>query len=133
MGETYMQRRYGRIAAPFIAVGILATAPAAAPAQADIEAVWSFSGGQVAIQAAGDGTYTGTVIRQTTLATCPHVVGELMWLGVRPQVDGQYWGGHQYLRDVGCEPVPERGNTAYRVLSRPDGARFLRVCFSKPE
>jgi hypothetical protein len=128
-----MQRGYGRIAAPLVALGLLAAAPAAASAQADIEAVWSFSGGQIAVQAAGDGTYTGTVIRQTTLANCPHPVREQMWLGIRPQPDGQYWGAHQYYRDADCSPVPQRGNTAHRVLARPDGARFLRVCFSRPE
>jgi len=68
----------------------------------------------------------------TTLANCPHPVGEQMWLGVRAQPDGSYWGGHQWFRDAGCEPIPERGNTAYRVLARPDGA-FLRVCFAPPE
>lgn len=122
-----------RIAAPLLTLTILAVAPAAASAQADIEAVWSFSGGQVAVQAAGDGSFTGSVIRTTTLANCPHPVGEQMWLGVRAQPDGSYWGGHQWFRDAGCEPIPERGNTAYRVLSRPDGGRFLRVCFSPPE
>jgi hypothetical protein len=128
-----MPCRYRRIAAPIIAVGLLCLTPAAASAQADIEAVWSFSGGQVAVQAGGDGTFTGTVIRETTLANCPHPVGEQMWVAVRAQPDGQYWGGHQWYRDLGCEPIVERGNTAFRQLSRPDGGRFLRVCFSPPE
>ena len=127
-----MSLRHRVFAAPVVALIVSALAPAAAPAQAGIEAVWSFSGGQVAVQAAGDGSFTGTVIRRTTLANCPHPVGERMWLGVRPQTDGSYWGTHQYLRDADCSPA-ERGNTAYRVLSRPDGTRFLRVCFSSPE
>jgi hypothetical protein len=32
-----------------------------------------------------------------------------------------------------CAPIAQRGNTAFRVLLRPDGARFLRVCFAAPE
>jgi hypothetical protein len=114
-------------------IAALFTFVPAAPAyaQADIEAVWSFSGGQVAVQAQGDGTFLGTVIRETTLANCPHPVGEQMWVNVRPQPDGSYWGGHQWFRDADCSAIPERGNTAFRVLTRPDGSRFLRVCFSR--
>jgi hypothetical protein len=115
---------------PLLLFGL--AAPAAARA-ADIEAVWSFSGGQVAVTGEPDGSFTGTVIRATTLANCAHPVGESMWAAVRAQPDGQYWGGHQWYRDAGCEPIPQRGNTAFRVLRRPDGATFLRVCFSPPE
>src|SRR5215217_1947483 len=107
--------------------------PSTAAAQADIEAVWSFSGGQVAVQAQPDGSLLGTVIRATTLATCAHPVGEAMWTGVRAQPDGQYFGAHQYYNDADCSPPPERGHTAYRVLLGADGARFLRVCFARPE
>lgn len=122
-----------RAALPIAAATIALAVPVSAQAAEDIEAVWSFSGGQVAVDAQPDGTFTGSVIRQTTIATCAHPVGEQMWIGVRKQPDGQYWGGHQWFREPGCEPIPERGNTAYRVLSRPDGAQFLRVCFSRPE
>jgi hypothetical protein len=108
-------------------------APTAASGAADIEAVWSFSGGQVAVQAQSDGSFLGTVIRPTTFAVCAHPTGEDMWTGVRAQPDGQYWGAHQWYRNDGCARIPERGNTAYRVLAREDGARFLRVCFAPPE
>src|SRR3712207_1544826 len=56
-----------------------------------------------------------------------------MWTGIAAQPDGQYFGAHQYYRDADCSKIPERGHTAYRVLARADGARFLRVCFAKPE
>ena len=115
-----------------IAAGMLA-APSTASAQADIEAIWSFSGGQVAVQAQPDGSFIGTVIRPTTLANCPHRNGEQMWIEVRPQPDGQYFGKHQWLNNSDCSPTPSRGNTAYRVLARPDGAKYLRVCFAAPE
>ena len=107
--------------------------PAAASAQADIEAVWSFTGGEVAVQALDDGSFTGTIISPTRFADCVHPVGERMWVGVRPVGDGSYSGGHQWFRTSDCSPIPERGNTAFRVLARDDGSRFLRVCFAAPE
>ena len=124
---------YRRLTLLLLTGAALLAAPSAASAQADIEAVWSFSGGQVAVQAQPDGTFLGTVIRQTTFATCPHNNGEQMWTEVRAQPDGQYFGKHQWYNNADCSPTPTRGNTAYRVLTRPDGAKFLRVCFAAPE
>lgn len=118
---------------PALALAFVAANPAAAAASDAIQAVWSFGGGQVAVETAPDGSLKGTVIRETTLAECPHPVGEVMWENLRLQPDGQYWGGHQWFRNGTCEPIERRGNTAYRVLGRPDGSRFLRVCFSPPE
>lgn len=122
-----------RMRTTLLVVAVLLAFPAAASAQADIEAVWEFTGGQVAVQAAGDGSFRGTVIRETRFSDCVHPVGEVMWTGLRPQPDGQYFGGHQWFRTSTCEPLPDRGNTAFRVLLRPDGTRFLRVCFAAPE
>src|SRR4051794_17976769 len=116
-----------------IAASALLAVPVAAAQAADIEAVWSFNGGQVAGRGQPDGSFTGTVIRLTTLADCPHAVGEQMWLGVRAQPDGQYFGGHQWFQTPSCAPIAQRGNTAFRVLARPDSSRFLRVCFAAPE
>jgi hypothetical protein len=124
---------YRRLTLVLLTGAALLAAPSAASAQADIEAVWSFSGGQVAVQAQPDGSFHGTVIRQTTLATCPHLNGEEMWTEVRAQPDGQYFGKHQWYNNADCSPTPNRGNTAFRVLTRPDGAKFLRVCFAGPE
>lgn len=111
---------------------ILAALPGTASAAADVEAVWSFNGGQVAVQAQPDGTFDGTVVRPTALSECVHPSGELMWDAVRAQPDGSYWGGHQFFRTSTCEPIG-RGNAALRVLAKADGARFLRVCFAGPE
>ena len=112
---------------------LLLTATGASAQSADIEGVWTFGGGQVAVQDAGDGTHKGTVIRETVLARCPHPVGEEMWVGLRRQPDGQWWGGHQWYNNADCTPIAQRGNTAFRVLPRPDGSRFLRVCYAGPE
>ena len=111
---------------------LLMTASGASAQTADVEGVWTFGGGQVAVQDAGDGTYKGTVIRETTLATCPHPVGETMWTEMRPQPDGQWFGKHQWFSNADCSPV-DRGNTAFRVLPDGEGGRFLRVCFAAPE
>jgi hypothetical protein len=116
-----------------VGVAALLAALDASAQSPDIQAVWSFNGGEVGVQQQPDGSFTGTVVRETRLATCPHPVGEKIWIDVRAQPDGQYFGKHQWYRDSDCTQIPERGNTAYRVLSKPDGKRFLRVCFSQPE
>jgi hypothetical protein len=118
--------------APLVLVLLGLAFPASASAAADIEAVWSFSGGQIAVQAQADGTFDGTVVRSTTFSECTHPVGELVWDAVTVQPDGSYWGGHQWFRTPSCEPLA-RGNSAWRVLAKPDGSRFLRICFAPPE
>ena len=110
-----------------------AIAPASAHAAADIEGVWSFTGGEVAVQAQPDGSFQGTVIRQTRFSSCVHAVGERMWTQVRLQPDGQYWGKHQWFDTSTCAPLPTLGNTSFRTLKKPDGQTFLRVCFAAPE
>jgi hypothetical protein len=111
------------------ALTLLAAAPAAAQTS-PIEGVWSFSGGQIAVDRQGD-AFVGTVVRRTQLSECVHENGEQIWIDIRLQADGSYWGKHQYFRTSDCSFI-ERGNTAYRVLNR-GGQTFLRVCFSKPE
>lgn len=131
----------GRLLAVLIASGLIATAVATAAADpattaqadvADIEAVWGFSGGQIAYTNNGDGTYTGKVIRPTTLAQCEHPTGEEIDTGLTRQPDGQWFGRHQWFTGS-CTPTEQRGNTAFRVLSKPDGAKFLRICFASDQ
>lgn len=105
--------------------------PTTASAAADIEAVWNFNGGQVAIEQQADGTFLGTVIRDTSFSQCTHRAGERMWTEIRPQADGSYWGKHQWFNSD-CTLTEPRGNTAWRVLRRPDGTRFLRACSMQP-
>ncbi len=126
--------RRTRRAALFVAAALagVALAPAAAPAAADIEGTWSFSGGEVVVAAQADGSFLGTVIRPTRFSNCVHPNGEQMWTGLRLQPDGQYWGKHQWFNTATCAYI-ERGNTAFRTLTKPDGQKFLRVCFAGPE
>ena len=117
-----------------LALTLLATAPAAAqgPVSA-LEGVWLFQGGRIAIERQEDGSYLGTIIRRTTIDDCPQEIGERVWIDMRLQDDGSYWGQHQFFRTGGeCEVVPDRGNTAYRVINRA-GVTFLRVCFARPD
>ena len=115
-----------------LALTFAMAAPAAAQSADPIEAVWSFSGGQVAVDPRPDGSWVGTVVRPTRLAECVHPNGEQMWTEIRKQPDGQYFGRHQYFNTADCSYI-ERGRTAYRVMQTSDGRTFLRVCFATPE
>ncbi|MBJ7472646.1 MAG: hypothetical protein JHD16_15170 [Solirubrobacteraceae bacterium] len=105
-----------------------AAMPMVASAAAPIEGSWTYSGGQVAVKAGTDGTLTGIVIRETRLTECLHPVGEPMWTKMALQPDGQYFGSHQWYNETPCAPTPTLGNSAWRLLTRPDGQVFLRFC-----
>lgn len=124
-----------RLCLALVAALICLLAPAAASAADPMEKVWKYGSGdgagQVAVRAGEGGTFTGTVIRRIFFSTCPHEVGEIMWTEIRKQPDGSYWGKHQWFNTSDCSPIG-RGNTAFRILSRPDGKVFLRVCFANP-
>jgi hypothetical protein len=108
---------------------------AGAEASSSIEGIWSFNGGEVAIQPApGEpGTLEGVVVAPTTFAECPHNDGEPMWTKMKLQSDGSYWGFHQWFYEkASCAPNKTLGETAWRVLEA-NGSRYLEVCFSSPE
>ncbi|MFI5003841.1 MAG: hypothetical protein ACHQE6_02385 [Solirubrobacterales bacterium] len=108
--------------------------PGVAPAGAtsEIEGVWSFNGGEVAVHAVGGGKLEGVVVTPTTFDECPHQAGEDMWTGMTLQTDGSYWGFHQWLFEKSCVANPMLGPTAWRVLRTAAGSRSLEVCFSEP-
>lgn len=103
-----------------------------AHAASEIEGVWSFAGGAVAIQGQGNGEYQGTVVQATTFAVCEHPVGQVMWTGMRERTDGSFWGRHLWYHGANCEIDPDPGLTAYRVIPLGAGQRRLIVCFSNP-
>jgi hypothetical protein len=118
---------------PVIAVALLSVGSASAGATAEIEGIWSFNGGQIGIQRQANGEFVGTVVVATAFAECSHPVGQEIWTGITEQADGSYWGMHQWYLDAPtCAKNPVLGPTAWRVLREPDGARYLRVCFSHP-
>jgi hypothetical protein len=114
-------------------LGVLAlSAGAAGAATNEIEGVWSFKGGSVAIQPLPNGTFQGTVVTPTTFAECTHTAGEVMWTGMNQQPDGSFWGFHQWFH-AGCALDTQFvGPTAWRVLHNSTGAHYLKVCFSHP-
>lgn len=117
-----------------LSTAVLLSLLVAASAQAGnpIEGVWSFNGGKVAVEAVGDGSFRGVVVEPTTFSECAHPVGEEVWTQMRQQPDGSYWGLHQWYFEKSCTPNPERGLTAWRVLTAADGSKSLEVCFSEP-
>ena len=104
----------------------------AAGASSEIEKVWSFNGGEVAIHAVAAGKLAGVVVTPTTFDECAHQAGEQMWTNITPQGDGSFWGFHQWLFEKSCAPNPTPGPTAWRVMQKANGVRYLLVCFSEP-
>ena len=115
-----------------VATALWSASASPAGAASDIEGVWAFNGGEIAVQPAADGMFVGTVVTETTFAECVHPVGQQIWTDITPQPDGSYWGLHQWYTEVGCTLVPTGGKTAFRVLEGPNGTHYLRVCLSHP-
>lgn len=114
---------------------LLVVCVVSAGAASNIEGVWSFNGGQIAIQpsASANGTFTGTVVVATKFAECTHPVAQPIWTEITPQPDGSYWGLHQwYYENSSCSLNPTLGQTAWRVLQEANGSSYLRVCLSSP-
>jgi hypothetical protein len=111
----------------------LLVAVSSAEAGSPIEGVWSFNGGQVAVEASSNGSFRGVVVAPTKYSQCFHPIGEEVWSEIHQQPDGSYGGLHQwYFETSECVPNPERGLTAFRVVTGDDGSKSLEVCFSEP-
>jgi hypothetical protein len=105
----------------------VATSPSA------ITGVWSFNGGEVAIQPQPGGTFVGTVIAPMRFVACSHPVGEVMWTAMTSEPDGSYWGLHQlYYESAACIRNPILGPAAWRVMEAGGGAHYLLACLSSP-
>lgn len=111
---------------------LLGIGAASAGAASEIEYAWTFEHGEVAIQPAANGELVGIVLQPTQFAVCAHKAGEEMWTDIAPQPDGSYWGLHQWFANGSCAHDPTRGLTAWRVMRKPDGSKYLLVCFSEP-
>jgi len=114
------------------AVLVLTVGVATAAASSNIEGVWSFNGGQIAIQPEGNGKFEGLVVQPTKFAACTHPVGQKIWKEMTPQADGSYWGFHQWYKTTTCTENPISGPTAWRVVEEANGSRYVRVCLSAP-
>lgn len=128
-----LARRALKLSAAVLAAALTLGASAAAAAPNPIEAVWSFNGGAVAVQALSDGTFQGTVVTPTKFASCEHPAGQVMWTDMQLQTDGSFWGLHQWYHAAPqCEENTVLGHTAWRVLEASGGAHVLKVCFNNP-
>ena len=123
-----------KLLTPLLAIVFtLALGVGPAAARESIEGIWSFNGGQVAVQTTRGGGLVGTVVEPTKFTDCTHPVGEQVWTAMQRQPDGSYWGRHLwYFNTPDCLANPTLGLTAWRVLEKPGGSKFLRVCFSEP-
>jgi hypothetical protein len=119
------------VALGILAATLLSAGAASAGTGSEIEGVWSFNGGQVAVQRLSSGTYTGTVVAETKFAQCTHPVGQQIWTDITEQSDGSYHGLHQWYL-ANCQENPTLGPTAWRILEAAGGSHYLRVCFSHP-
>jgi hypothetical protein len=132
--ETPRPRRKSRFTIA-LAAAVLALfgATASGAAAAGIEGVWSFNGGQIALQPEANGELVGIVVSPTKFATCTHPIGQKIWTGIKLQPDGSYYGLHQwYFETSPCTENPSLGPTAWRVVEEPAGSRYLMVCLSTP-
>jgi hypothetical protein len=112
---------------------LLAVGAASAAAASNIEGIWAFGGGKIAITALSNGTFVGTVVAETTFDECVHPDGQQIWSEIAPQPDGSYWGLHQwYFEKSNCTINHELGPTAWRVAEEANGSKYLRVCLSNP-
>jgi len=115
---------------------LLTVGVATAMATSSLEGVWSFTGGQIAIQPEGNGKFVGIVVQPTKFDTCTHPVGQPIWKEITEQPDGEFTGFHQWYKsdeETGtCVENPVHGPTAWRVISESDGSRYLLVCLSYP-
>jgi hypothetical protein len=116
---------------------VLTAGVATAVASTAIEGVWSFNGGQIAIQPEGNGKFEGIVVSPTKFAACVHPDGQKIWKEITPLADGSYQGFHEWFKstETGEECTLNSqtlGPTAWRVIEESGGSRYLRVCLSRP-
>jgi hypothetical protein len=125
-------RRRASLLLAIVALFLLTVGATAAAASSTIEGVWSFNGGQIAIQPEGNGKFEGVVVQPTTFAVCTHPAGQKIWKEITLQADGSYWGFHQWYKTNTCTENPVLGPTAWRVVEGSGGSHYLRVCLSYP-
>ena len=129
------RRRFGRLTLAIAAVMLLGVGVASASATSPIEAIWSFSGGKIAIQPEGNGKLEGIVVEPTKFAECTHPEGQQIWKEMTLQPDGSYFGFHQWYtssQSEECALDPTLGPAAWRVVKEANGSYYLGVCLSHP-
>ena len=130
------RRRNSLLSAIAATLLLLTLGVATAAATSNIEGVWEFDGGQIAIQPENGGPkLEGVVVAPTTFAECTHPAGQQIWKEMELKPEGFYVGFHQWYmtsETEKCAVNPNRGPTAWRVIEAPNGSRRLVVCLSHP-
>jgi hypothetical protein len=127
------RRRSTAIVLVVAILALLSVGAASAAATSNIEGIWAFGGGKIAITSLSNGDYVGTVVAETTFDECVHPDGQQIWTDIAPQPDGSFWGLHQwYFAKSNCTINLELGPTAWRVVEEANGSKYLRVCLSNP-
>jgi hypothetical protein len=129
------RRRRWSLLALAVSILMLTVGVATAAATSAIEGIWSFNGGEIAVEPEGNGKFVGIVVQPTKFAVCTHPVGQHIWKEMTLQGDGSYLGFHQWYKSnegEGCVENPILGPAAWRVAEEADGARYIRVCLSRP-
>src|ERR1035438_1972677 len=126
------RRRKSLLFAIAATILLLTVGVATAMATTNIEGVWSFNGGEIAVQPEGNGKFEGIVVQPTQFATCTHPNGQKIWKEITAQPDGSYWGFHQWYKTESCVENPVLGPTAWRVVEEAGGGHYLLVCLSAP-
>jgi hypothetical protein len=101
--HTRQIRRPSLLFAIAATVLLLTVGVATAAATSNIEGVWSFNGGKIAIQPEGNGKFEGVVVAPTKFATCIHPEGQKIWKEITLQPNGSYWGLHQWYKATTTE------------------------------
>lgn len=114
---------------------LLTIGVASAAATSNIEGIWEFDGGQIAIQPENGGPkLEGVVVVPTKFAECTHPVGQQIWKEMELK-EGFYVGFHQWYMTSETEKCAlnlAHGPTAWRVMEEASGSRYLVVCLSHP-
>jgi hypothetical protein len=129
------RRRTWLLLAATVTAVLMSVGAASAAATSTIEGIWSFNGGQIAVEPEGNGKFMGIVVQPTKFAVCTHPVGQHIWKEMTVQPDGSFMGFHQWYKSnegEGCVENPILGPAAWRVLEGTSGAKYVRVCLSQP-
>jgi hypothetical protein len=114
-----------------LAAAIVAlAAPSYAAAAEPIEGSWFFDGGEILVEPTDDGSFRGTVVRPTRLATCTHPAGERIWS--LAGTGTHYTGTHQWFRTSTCTPNPG-GQSTWDVSPLQGEQQTVRLCTRDPD
>ena len=76
-----------------------------------------------------DGTFTGTVTRETRWSSAPTPWASRCGQASSRRPDGEYWGGHQWFSNGHCKLIPTSASGVPRTLGR-QGRALPEICLA---